>query len=128
MPRPKGSGKGLNKPITIRLPPDEEAYYRRRANEHGVSLSAFLTKMMVAGVAAENIQDVEDRLKAVVASIPAAVCSSDSLKIPENVLQSIYTSEFLLTAIVEAKDIQQLYAAQNKATARIKKEREASNA
>lgn len=123
MPKQKGSGKGLNKPITIRLPPDEEAFYRRKANEHGISLSAYLTKIMVAGVVAENILDVEERLKEVVASIPSNVSKVEPTSIPENVLMSIYTSEYLLTAIVEARSIQSVYEAQNKAKERIKKEK-----
>ena len=38
MPRPKGTGKGRAKPATIRLPDDEDAFYRRKANEAGLSL------------------------------------------------------------------------------------------
>lgn len=127
MPRPKGTGKGLNKPITIRLPPEEEAFYRRKANENGMSLSAYLSKMMVAGVAAESVQDVESRLKAVIASIPDFVQSGGVQSLPESVRLSIYTSEYMLTAIVEARSPQELYAAQDKAKAKIAKEKEKGN-
>lgn len=127
MPRPKGTGKGLNKPITIRLPPEEEVFYRRKANEHGVSLSAYLSKMLVAGVAAENVQDVEARLRSVIASIPASLQGGGIQALPENVRLSIYTSEYMLTAIVEARNPQELYAAQDKAKARIAKEKEKAN-
>lgn len=127
MPRPKGTGKGLNKPITIRLPPEEEAFYRRKANEHGVSLSAYLCKMLVAGVAAENVQDVETRLRAVIASIPDSLQGGGVQSLPENVRMSIYTSEYMLTAIVEARSPAELYAAQDKAKARIAKEKEKGN-
>jgi hypothetical protein len=41
---------------------------------------------------------------------------------PDNALMSISTSQFQLTAIVAARDIQQLDTAQDKAKASIKKE------
>lgn len=122
MARPKGSGKGLSKPVSIRLPAEEEAFYRSQANKHGMSLSAFLTRTLLMGVVAENVQDVEQRLKAVVASISDTRPASSAAALPEDVLLSIYTSEYLLTAIVEARDVQQLYAAQDKARARLKRE------
>lgn len=123
MPKSKGSGKGLNKPITIRLPPEEEMFYRRKANENGMSLSAYLAKMLVAGVSAENVQDVEIRLRSVIASIPASLQGGGLQPLPENVRMSIYTSEYMLSAIVEARSPSDLYAAQDKAKARITKER-----
>lgn len=120
MPRPKGTGKGSTKPISIRLPPDEEAFYRRKANEHGVSLSAFLAKMLVAGVVAENIQDVEERMRLLIDSITKQP-GRERGSISDDLALSIITCEALLTSIVEAQDTQVLYSAQEAARARMKK-------
>jgi hypothetical protein len=120
MPRPKGTGKGSTKPISIRLPPDEEAFYRRKANEHGVSLSAFLAKMLVAGVVAENIQDVEERMRLLIDSITKQP-GRERGAISDDLALSIITCEALLTSIVEAQDTQVLYSAQEAARARMKK-------
>lgn len=124
MARPRGTGKGLNKPITIRLPPDEEAFYRRRASEHGISLSAFLTKTLVAGVIADNMLEFEERIAALMAKIPASLPSSGE-RVPDEIALSVFTSEALLTAIVERQDPQILYAAQDAAKAHMRRRKPA---
>lgn len=120
MPRLKGSGKGLNKPITVRLPPDEEAFYRGRAQQNGMSLSAFLTKTLVAGAIAENMQEFEQRIQALIAKIPTESHGERGLISPSIVL-SVLTCEALLTAIVEAQDPQVLYRAQDAAREKVKR-------
>ena len=120
MARTLGTGKGLNKPITIRLPPDEEAFYRRRASDHGVSLSAFLTKTLVAGVIAENLLDVEDRIGRLIDTIPTERPAGGG-DLPEDLALSLFTCEALLTAIVQAQDHRTLYAAHDAAKAKIRK-------
>lgn len=128
MPRKSSYQTRAGQTVNFRLDEDTALYYRKRAKEDGKTLSEFLRGMLVQGMIAESALDIEQRMRALITEMHAKNGASVHTQIPENVLQSIYTSEFLLTAIVEAKDIQQLYAAQDKATARIKKEREASNA
>ena len=43
------------------------------------------------------------------------------VEIPDELLLSVFTAENMLAAIVEAKDVQQLYEAQNKAKAKLKR-------
>ena len=41
--------------------------------------------------------------------------------IPDELLLSVFTAEYMLAAIVETKDVQKLYEAQDKAKAKIKR-------
>jgi len=106
---------------------DTALYYRKRAKEQGSTLSDFLRRTLVQGMIADTAQEIEERLLGVIAKSGANGGESRAVSIPENVLMSIYTSEQLLTAIVEARDIQQLYAAQDRARARIRRENGASH-
>lgn len=103
----------------MRLPAEEEAFYRRKAGQLGVGISAFLTKTLVAGVVAENIQDIEERLRAIIASVPERPGGASS--VPDHMILSLLTCEALLSSIVESQDIQLLYRAQEAARARMKK-------
>jgi hypothetical protein len=118
MPRIRGIGKGITERINIRLDPEVAAFYRRKANEHGVSLSEYLRQTLVQGVITENIQDIEDRLLRVAEEIKIPN-SHESAQLPDELLLSIFTTEALLTAIVESRDTQQLYDAQNNARRRL---------
>ncbi len=120
MPRLKGTGKGPSERMNIRLDEETAGFYRSKANEHGISVSEFLRQMLVQGVIAENIQEIEERLRESVAEIRCA----QSGAIPEELLLSLFTSEALLTAIVEARDPQQLYEAQDRAKVRLQRYRE----
>lgn len=114
--------------VGLRLDRDTAQYYSKRAQERGSSLSEFLRNMIVQGMIADTALDVEQRLRAVLAEIGQPPQPADALRIPESVLQSIFTSEFLLSAIVESRNIQELYEAQNKARARIAREKGAGHA
>lgn len=113
--------------INLLLDHDTALYYRKRAKEQGSTLSDFLRRTLVQGMIADTAQEIEERLLGVIAKSGANGGESRAVSIPENVLMSIYTSEQLLTAIVEARDIQQLYAAQDRARARIRRENGASH-
>lgn len=119
---PKGQGKGEAQRFTVRLDPDTATFYRRKAKEGGVNISEFLRKTLHEGVIAENIQDVEDRLRALVSTAPAAAQARHE-GIPDDLALSLVTCEALLTAIVEKQDPQVLYRAQEAAKVRVRKRR-----
>lgn len=123
---PKGQGKGETDRFNIRLDKDTAAFYRRRAKEAGMTVSDLLRKTLHEGVVAENVQDVEDRIKALIASIPSSA-TSGAEGVTEEIALSIITSEALLSAIVEAQDPQALYRAQQAATVKLRKLRGVSN-
>jgi hypothetical protein len=118
MARPKGGGKGATKPITMRLPPEEENFYRSKANKHGISLSEFLRRTLYEGVIAENVQDAEARMQALIATIPAnARAAKDGLS--DDLALSLLTCEAMLSAIVQAQSIQVFYSSQDAAKAKL---------
>lgn len=121
MPRLKGTGKGPTERFNIRLDEETAAFYRTKANEHGVSLSEFLRQTLVQGVIAENVQDIEERLRQLLSEIRADKKSAGGADIPDDLLLSVFTSENMLASIVEARDIQKLYEAQDKAKAKLKR-------
>ncbi|WP_338927638.1 hypothetical protein IHE33_15380 (plasmid) [Mycetohabitans endofungorum] len=121
MPRQKGSGKGPTTRFNIRLDEHTGAYYRSKANEHGVSVSEYLRQMLVQGVIAENVSEIEQRLQQTVAQINAASMGGMGCTSDDEMLLSVFTCEALLTAIVEARDPQELYSAQDAARAKLKR-------
>lgn len=121
MPRKKGTGKGPTLRCNIRLDEHTSAYYRTKANEHGISLSEYLRQMLVQGVIAENVNEIEQRLKRTIAEINAAARSSQNGGAHDEMLLSVFTCEALLTAIVEARNPQELYSAQDVARAKLER-------
>lgn len=124
MAKTKGTGKGASGVVGIRLPEEEKAFYQRKANEGGISLSAYLSQLLIKGVISENVMDIEDRLRQLIHEIAPQSPVGEGGRFPDNALLSLFTCENLLTAIVEARDPQQLYAAQDKAKAKLKREKE----
>lgn len=114
MPRLKGTGKGQTERFNIRLDESAAHFYRTKANEHGVSISEYLRQTLVQGVIAENVHEIEQRLRRLIDSAHAT-----STSLPDEVLLSILMSEYMLTAIVQSRDTQQLYEAQDKAKAKL---------
>lgn len=121
MPRAKGTGKGPTERFNIRLDGDTASFYRTKANEHGISISEYLRQTLVQGVIAENVQDIEQRLRRLLDEIRTGGQGGGKVDIPEELLLSVFTAEHMLAAIVEAKDVQQLYDAQDKAKAKLKR-------
>ena len=78
MPRQKGTSKGSTKPITLRLDDDTETFYKRKANEHGISLSEYLRQTLVQGVIAENIREAEERIRALFAEARAVAATAST--------------------------------------------------
>lgn len=126
MPRKAGTGKGATGRFNIRLDDDTAAFFRTKANEHGLSASEYLRQTLVKGVIAENVAEIEERLKGLIDEIRAKAAPSQTsagAAIPGHVILSIYTCEELLKAIVEARDPSQLYEAQDRAKARLKRDK-----
>ena len=119
MPALKGNGKGPSERINIRLDEETMHFYKVKAHQHGVSVSDYLRQLLVQGVISENVHEIEQRLRSLIAEINTGGHGGDNLAIPDELLLSMFTSEALLTAIVEARDVQQLYEAQDKAKARL---------
>lgn len=126
MPRKAGTGKGATGRFNIRLDDDTASFFRTKANEHGLSASEYLRQTLVKGVIAENVAEIEQRLMGLIDGIQkksAPPPISSGAAIPDHVILSIYTCEELLTAIVEARDPSQLYEAQDRAKARLKRDK-----
>ncbi len=87
-----------------------------------MSVSEFLRSMVVQGMIAENAQEIEMRLQAMLTQFETAGGSGGKVALDEKARLSIYTSEALLSAIVQDRDVQRLYDAQNQAQARMKRE------
>lgn len=124
MPRPKGTGKGRNPPITIRLPEDEEVFYRSKANQAGLSLNGYLTKLLVEGAVAGKVYEFEERMSALIASIPQSIPTAGGTTtslISDNMQLSILTCEAMLSGILAKNDNQALYSAQEAAKNKFKK-------
>lgn len=119
MARPRGFGKGPTGRFNIRLDDDTAAFYRKQASLHGTTLSEFLRHLLIQGMIAESVTDIEERLGALIRQSAAISAQSKGAEIPDDMLLSVFTSEALLAAIVEARDVQALYTAQRLAKARL---------
>lgn len=86
-----------------------------------MSLSEFLRQMIVQGVIAENVREIETRLQHTVDEICTRAQPASATVLPENVLLSLFTSEALLTVIVEERNPQKLYEAQEMAKRKLKR-------
>lgn len=120
MPRPKGTGKGESDRFIIRVPMETAAFYRRKANENGVSAAQFLRNMIEKGILAEDIQEIEERLKDTVAKIDAQETHGQAL--PEYLIHAILMSQQLLRQIVEQRDVGEYYRAQDAVQLTMKRE------
>lgn len=112
--------------ITLRLDKDTALYYRKRAKERGTTLSDFIRQTVVQGMISETALDIEQRMREVLSEIGLSG-KGNVVSLPEPVLRSIFLTEEILTKILEAKNIQDLYDAQDKVTAKLNKEKETVN-
>lgn len=119
MPSIRRSDDSGSKFIGFRLDRDTADFYSKRAKANGSTLSEFLRNMIVQGMIAESAYEVELRLRGLVDEIKAGRQTGEQAEISDELLLSTFTSEHLLTAIVEARDIQKLYEAQDAAKARL---------
>lgn len=120
MPRLAGTGKGRNQAITVRLPPDEFAWYKTQANMHGVPMNAYLSKLLVDGAVAGKVQEFEERMQRLIELIPDSLTNGGGT-IPDPFLLSLLTCEAILSEIAGSQDTQVLYRAQDAAKQRLAK-------
>lgn len=119
MPRAKGSGIGASTPVTVRLGADELAFFRREANLHGRPLATHIAMLLSEGVITQRVIEIESRLEALIRRFPDGLSSAAALPIPDELLFSVFVAEAMLVAIVEQRDTQALYAAQQVARRKV---------
>ena len=120
MPRPRGFGKGETARANVRLDPDTLAFYKARANEHGVSLSEHLRQLLTQGVTTETVNNIEARLNHAGDEIVAKVSRAQAThSMPILLQRALLETHAMLTKIVEAQDIQALYDSQEIAKAKL---------
>lgn len=106
--------------FNIRLDEETAAFLRKKAGESKRTISEYLRQTIIQGVISSNVEEIELRLQQTVGTIQTNL-DVQKRELPDEVILSIFTCEALLTAIVEARDVQQLYEAQNKAKSRLDK-------
>ena len=120
MPRPRGFGKGETARANVRLDPDTLAFYKARANEHGVSLSEYLRQILTQGVITDTVAAIEARLSQAGHDIAARVSHAQAAhSMPILLQRALLETHAMLTKIVEAQDIQALYDSQEIAKAKL---------
>jgi hypothetical protein len=120
MPRARGFGKGEAARTNIRLDPDTLAFYKKRANENGVSLSEYLRQLLTQGVITETVANIEARLNQVGSEIAAKVSHAQTAhSMPILLQRALLETHAMLVKIIEAQDIQALYDAQEIAKAKL---------
>jgi plasmid stability protein len=120
MPRARGFGKGETARTNIRLDPDTLAFYKKRANENGVSLSEYLRQLLTQGVTTETVASIEARLSQAGHEIAAKVSHAQAAhSMPILLQRALLETHAMLVKIIEAQDIQALYDAQEIAKAKL---------
>ncbi|MBU9193072.1 hypothetical protein KTD33_00835 [Burkholderia gladioli] len=126
MPRLKTPGKGASKPISFKLDPESERFYRRKAQESGLSLSDYIRKQLAQGVITENVSLIEQRLRGLIdllagqASAAGAQGNARTM-LPAEIVRATFFSQEVLKAIASNQNKQTYYAAQEVAEAETKK-------
>jgi hypothetical protein len=124
MPKKKLAAQKLGAPLRVRLPPDEEAYFRAQAALHRMPISGYLTKLLIQGATAESAAEIGDRMQQMIDTLNSKAQTGDSASMYEHIALSAFTSEALLTAILQKQDVSTLYDAQDAARAKLNKIRE----
>ena len=119
MPRPKGTGKGATEVVTIRMEMEVAAFYRGKANEAGLSLAEFIRQTLMAGITAESLTAIESRLGEILEKSTRLAESVVDAKFPREAWKTLFTTEALLTKIVESRNPSDLYEAQEMAKKRL---------
>lgn len=106
---------GRTMPTTVRLGLDELAHHKRQANANGRPLATHLALLIKEGAIAETVMEIEQRLRANLLESGSA----RSTVLPDDAQLSLFTTEALLTAIVQQRDVQELQRAQESARQRL---------
>ncbi|MGN4069689.1 plasmid mobilization protein [Burkholderia gladioli] len=126
MPRLKTPGKGASKPISFKLDPESERFYRRKAQESGLSLSDYIRKQLAQGVITENVSLIEQRLRGLIdllagqASAAGAQGNAGTM-LPAEIVRATFFSREVLKAIAAKQNQQIFYDAQDVAEAETRK-------
>lgn len=124
MARNKVSADIRLQPTTIRLEPDVRAFYQREAKKRGIPISDLYRQLLTQGVLSETTTEIFQRCEDMVARVQGASDGGGGTRefvFPDEVLLSIFTTEFLIRAIVEARNIQEVNAAHDKAVIKLSK-------
>lgn len=120
MPRARGFGKGETARANVRLDPDTLAFYKKRANENGVSLSEYLRQLLTQGVTTETVASIEARLHQAGDEIAAKVSHVQAAQgMPILLQRALLETHAMLQKIVEDQDVQALYDSQEIAKAKL---------
>ncbi|MDN7466208.1 plasmid mobilization protein [Burkholderia gladioli] len=126
MPRLKTPGKGASKPISFKLDPESERFYRRKAQESGLSLSDYIRKQLAQGVITENVSLIEQRLKGLIDLLAGQASAAGAQgnarpMLPAELVRAMFFSREVLKAIAAKQNQQIFYDAQDAAEAETKK-------
>ncbi|MBS2132363.1 hypothetical protein KEX41_29720 (plasmid) [Burkholderia thailandensis] len=127
MPRPKGTGKGLADRVTIRFDEVTSAFYRRKANEAGMSVAEYCRQLLVRGIINDNVQVLEQRIQALLSVNSSHQAGSRSGPVRPELLEAVFFCKEVLTAIISDRNIQHFYDAQDRAKLEVKKLQEAQH-
>lgn len=90
--------------VTLRLDREADAFFRSQANRHGKSLSEYLKGLLMDGLITMRVEEIEERLSALIEKVPGAPQTSPGGGISEEALLSLYTIEAALEEILRQRD------------------------
>ncbi|CAM2163417.1 Mobilization protein [Burkholderia cepacia] len=131
MPRSSHASKGKSDRITLRFDKPTNDFYRRKANEAGIPVAEFCRQILVRGIVSENVEQIEKRLNALLATIPNSAQTSNggppptggsfAAELPLDLVRAVFFCREVLTTIVSDRNIQFVHQAQDRAEAATKK-------
>ena len=116
------------KVVKLCLEPEVDAFYRKRAKESGLSLSAYLRQLLLQGTVAITAEEIEEKIKNILPENLAMMDKNSgglSEKAFMNIFYSVCICEGILTAMLEERDVNTLYKIQEAAKKKAKKLQEA---
>jgi len=119
MPKIRGFSKGPTKLRTIRFDIETDAFYASKANEAGLPVSEYIRNLLVQGVIAESVQNIEARLSAFIDKIGGVTRHTDTQYLGENIRGSVFLSEAILGLMVAQSNPAQLKEAEQYADSRV---------
>ncbi|NTX19004.1 hypothetical protein [Burkholderia cepacia] len=131
MPRSSHASKGKSDRITLRFDKPTNDFYRRKANEAGIPVAEFCRQILVRGIVSENVEQIEKRLNALLATIPNSAQSSNGgppptggnsvAELPLDLVRAVFFCREVLKTIVSDRDVQAFHRAQETAEVATKK-------
>ncbi|WP_186038968.1 hypothetical protein, partial [Burkholderia gladioli] len=98
---------------SFKLDPESERFYRRKAQESGLSLSDYIRKQLAQGVITENVSLIEQRLKGLIDLLAGQASAAGAQgnarpMLPAELVRAMFFSREVLKAIA-AKQNQQIF-------------------